>query len=198
MKAANSLKKLLVSSSRRKLIQVLFSDPTEIYYVRQLVRLCKEEINSIRRELANLKSADILLSEPRGNRLYYSANQNCPLYPELVSFASKMSGFAKNILDKKSLIGRIDWVLLSPHFLTHKEDVPADYVDLIIIGQISLKEIASIIKKEEESRGREINYMVMDKNELKLRKSKRDPFLVDFFLDCPHIIIGNPQKLSQV
>jgi len=197
MKATNSLKKLFISSTRRKLIQTLFQDPQEIYYVRQLVRITKEEINSVRRELDNLKQADLIRSEVRGNRLYYSVNMNSEIYPDLLSLSSKMSSLARSILDKKNLIGKIKWVLASPQFISRLE--PADsQIDLIIIGQISLKEIATIIKSEEERLGREINYMVMDKSELKLRKSKRDPFIVDFFLNCPHLIIGNSLELAAV
>lgn len=197
MKAANSLKKLFVSSTRRKLIQILFQDPQEMYYVRQLVRMSKEEINSVRRELDNLKQADLIHSEVRGNRLYYSVNQNSEIFPELVSLSSKMSLLARSILDKKNLIGKIKWVIGSPQFIAHLPPNPSQ-VDLIVIGQISLKEIASIIKQEEDRQGREINYMVMDKSELKLRKTKRDPFIVDFFLNCPHIIIGNALELSSI
>jgi DNA-binding transcriptional ArsR family regulator len=197
MKAANSLKKLFVSSTRRKLIQILFQDPQEMYYVRQLVRMSKEEINSVRRELDNLKQADLIRSEVRGNRLYYSVNLNSEIFPELVSLSSKMSLLARSILDKKNLIGKIKWVLGSPQFIAHLPPTPSQ-VDLIIIGQISLKEIASIIKQEEERQAREINYMVMDKSELKLRKTKRDPFIVDFFLNCPQIIIGNALELSAI
>ena len=50
MKIQTSLKQLLVSQTRLKLITVLFANPKEIYYVRQLVRLVEEEINSVRRE----------------------------------------------------------------------------------------------------------------------------------------------------
>jgi DNA-binding transcriptional ArsR family regulator len=198
MKAANSLKKIFVSSTRRKLIQILFQDPQEMYYVRQLVRMSKEEINSVRRELDNLKQADLIRSEVRGNRLYYSVNQNSEIFPELVSLSSKMSLLARSILDKKNLIGKIKWVLGSPQFIAHLPPTTPSQVDLIIIGQISLKEIASIIKQEEERQAREINYMVMDKSELKLRKTKRDPFIVDFFLNCPQIIIGNALELSAI
>jgi DNA-binding transcriptional ArsR family regulator len=198
MKAANSLKKIFVSSTRRKLIQILFQDPQEMYYVRQLVRISKEEINSIRRELDNLKQADLIHSEVRGNRLYYSVNQNSEIFPELVSLSSKMSLLARSILDKKNLIGKIKWVLGSPQFIAHLPPTTPSQVDLIVIGQISLKEIASIIKQEEERQAREINYMVMDKSELKLRKTKRDPFIVDFFLNCPQIIIGNALELSTI
>jgi len=50
-----------------------------------------------------------------------------------------------------------------------------------------------LIKPEESVIGREINYMVMDRQEFHLRLSKRDPVIVDFFLSYPALIIGNPR-----
>ena len=51
MKANSQLKKILISQTRIKLINILFHTPKEIYYVRELVRKTNEEINSARREL---------------------------------------------------------------------------------------------------------------------------------------------------
>ena len=59
MKIQNSLKHLFVSQTRIKIISVLFYHPGEIYYVRQLVRLVDEEINSVRRELDNLQKSGL-------------------------------------------------------------------------------------------------------------------------------------------
>ena len=84
MKIQTSLKQLLVSQTRLKLITILFANPKEIYYVRQLVRLVEEEINSVRRELDNLKKAGIVESEWRGNRLYYWADKQSSLFFNLL------------------------------------------------------------------------------------------------------------------
>ena len=50
-----NLQDLFVSKVRVKLIQVFLKNPREIYYVRQLVRETKEEINAVRRELARME-----------------------------------------------------------------------------------------------------------------------------------------------
>ena len=107
MKASSSLKTLVVSSTRLKIIHQLFYFPSEIRYVRELVRSTGEEINSVRRELANLKAGNIIESEVRGNRLYYWANPGSSLYDDLVILAHKSSGLgaklAKNKLNWESL-----------------------------------------------------------------------------------------------
>ncbi|KKU20126.1 MAG: Transcriptional regulator, partial [Candidatus Saccharibacteria bacterium GW2011_GWA2_46_10] len=60
MKVETSLKTILTSKTRCKLINIFFTRPRELYFVRQLVRLCGEEINSVRRELSSLKNINLL------------------------------------------------------------------------------------------------------------------------------------------
>ena len=190
MKPQSSLKHLFISQTRLKLINTLFYLPKEIFYVRQLVRLLDEEINSVRRELDNLKKADIVESEWRGNRLYYWANPKNQLFHELLTLANKTSGLGVKLQDKNNDIGKIKLLIYSYKFITCEKKNPDD-IDLIIVGNVSYKEVENNIKQEEEIRGHEINYMIMDKNEFQMRKQKRDQFIVDFFLDCPVVIIGS-------
>jgi len=195
MKVENSLSHLFISSTRRKLIKVFFYTPNDIFYVRQLVRLIEEEINSVRRELQNLKTAKLIKSERRGNRLYYWANQQSPLFPQLLVLANKISGLALALSSPKNVESGVKMLAYSHNFAINKANL-SDEVDLIIVGHISPQKIEKYIKKEEETRCREINYMVMEKKELQLRKLKKDPFIVNFFLNCPLIIIGSPQDMA--
>ncbi|MFA5827915.1 MAG: hypothetical protein WC841_00935 [Candidatus Shapirobacteria bacterium] len=194
MKVHNSLKRLFVSQTRLKLLNIFFCSPKEIFYVRQLVRLSEEEINSVRRELENLKSAGIVLFEWRGNRLFYWANPNCPLYLDLLVIASKNSGLGRNLSERSPKSGSIKLLLYSYKFISREEKKPDD-IDLIVIGDISIREIEEHIKAVESEHHQEINYMVMSKAEFQMRKQKRDPFLIDFFLNCPAVIIGSPQDV---
>lgn len=188
MKVETSLNAILTSKTRCKLICLFFGNPKELFYVRQLVRLSGEEINSVRRELANLKRANILLSENRGNRLYYTTNSHHHLFNSLLLLAYRNSELAIK-LDKAKLL------LVSFHFLLWEKAQP-DSIDLIIVGDLPIREVENTIHAEEKLRNQEINYMVMDQSELKLRQNKRDPFIVDFFLSSPLVIIGNPALLE--
>ena len=194
MKVCNSLKHLLVSQTRLKLINIFFSSPKEIFYVRQLVRLAEEEINSVRRELENLKSAGIILSEWRGNRLFYWANSSSSLFLDLLVITSKNFGLGYNLSEKISRPGSIKLLLYSYKFISGETKKPDD-IDLIIVGDISVREVEEHIKTEEQKRQQEINYMIMSKTEFQMRRQKRDPFLIDFFLNCPVVVIGSPQDI---
>ncbi len=197
MKASSSLKSLVISTTRLKLIHQFFYTPKEIFYVRQLVRATNEEINSVRRELANLKAGNIVESEVRGNRLYYWANPGGSLFDDLLLLTHKTYGLGAKIIKHKKRLGKLKFVLFNRDFIAGNIKT-TDSVDIIFVGSPTLKVLDTLIKAEETSRGREINYMVMDKDELILRKSRRDPFIIDFFLSYPAVIIGSSLDLSHV
>lgn len=197
MKIQTSLKHIFVSQTRLKLINILFYNPQDIFYVRQLVRLTDEEINSVRRELANLLKSGVVSSEWRGNRLYYWADKQSSLFFNLLSIANQSSGLGLKLQNKNETLGTIKLVFYSNKFITGDNRNPDD-IDLVIVGDVSLREIDSFIKQEQEVRGYEINYMVMGKGEFRLRRQKRDQFIVDFFLGNPIAIIGNQSEISSL
>lgn len=195
MKAQSSLKYLFVSETRRKLIDAFFYFPKEMYYVRELVRKIDEEINSVRHELENLKKAGLINSEWRGNRLYYFANSQSPLFNDLITLAHKTSGLGLALQDKADKLGSIKLFICSHNFIIGTQQT--DAIDFILVGDINVNDINPLIKDEEKLLGKEINYMIMDQNELQIRKSKRDPFIIDFFLNCPVVIIGSSENINK-
>lgn len=72
------LQNLFTSKTRVKLLTLFMMNPGREMYVREIARNTKENINAIRRELANLESIGLLKSERRGNSKYYVVNKKCP------------------------------------------------------------------------------------------------------------------------
>ncbi len=191
MKAANSSKYLFTSATRFLLIQKLFYFPLEMYYVRQLTRSLKLQINALRRELNHLEQAGLVSKEQRSNRLYYLANPNSPLYFDLICLAHKTSNLGESLYKKQNQLGELKQVFYSRNFLLNQSR-PENYeqIDIILVGKFILQELETLINTEQILRGYEVNYMVMDENELQLRKQRRDPFIIDFFLQMPILIFG--------
>src|SRR5215210_3907156 len=75
------IEQLFGSKTRVKLLQLFLSNPNRAFYVREITRKIDEQINSVRRELANMLSIGIIQSDnsqsdSSNNRLYYEVNQN--------------------------------------------------------------------------------------------------------------------------
>ncbi len=188
---ASLLKNIFVSRVRIKLLEVLLSKPGELFYVRQLVRATSEEINAVRRELANLQGAGMIIRENRANRVYYYFNKKNVLYEELLSMINKTTGLGKLFLKQRQKLGKIKAVYFSLAF-AEKQPYSEEAVDVVIIGDVVLPEISALIGTEQIKLDREINYTVLDIEEYTYRKTKRDPFVLTL-LTMPRVMIIGSQ-----
>lgn len=189
------LNDIITSRVRVKVIELFFSNIKEMYHVRGIVRAIKEEINSVRRELKRFEKAGILKSEARGNRIYYSLKSDYAYFGDLISIVAKSTGLGKEINENIKKIGRVSSVMFSGRFVRRKQSNKDDEVDILVVGDVVLPELAAIIRKEESKRGQEINYTVMSRDELSFRKKRRDPFLQGIMAGSRVMIVGDEEDL---
>lgn len=190
-----NLSDIITSKVRIKILELFFSNLKEVYHVRGIVRETDEEINAVRRELTKLEKDGLFKKEPRGNRIYYSVRPEYPLFGDLVSMVAKTTGLGSVIIDNKNKIGRISFVMFSGKFVRYKERKRDDDVDILVVGEVVLPELASIIRAEETKRGVEINYTAMSREEYDFRKKRRDPFLLGILSGSRVMIIGDEEDL---
>ncbi len=186
---------IITSKVRIKILELFFSNLKEIYHVRGIVRETSEEINAVRRELTKLEKDGILKKEPRGNRVYYYLRPEHPFFGDLVSMAAKTGGLGGQLIENRNKIGKVSLIMFSGKFVRRKERKREDDVDILVVGDIVLPEIASIIRTEESKRSKEINYTVMSREEFEFRKKRRDPFLQGILAGSRVMIIGDEEEL---
>jgi len=186
---------IITSKVRIKILELFFSNLGEMYHVRGIVREINEEINAVRRELERFEGAGVLKKEPRGNRIYYWIRTDYPLFGDLLSMVSKSTGLGRAIIDNKSKIGKVIYVMFSGRFVRGKPRKREEDVDILVVGEIVLPELATLIRMEESKRGKEINYTVMSKEEFEFRKKRRDPFLLGILSGSRTMVIGDEEEL---
>jgi DNA-binding transcriptional ArsR family regulator len=189
------LNDIITSKVRIKILELFFANPTEMYHVRGIVRETDEEINAVRRELTHLESGGIIKREARGNRVYYFLREDYPMYGDLISIVAKTKGLGAILIASKAKIGKPLYVMFSGRFVRHKKRKRDDDVDILVVGDITLPELASLIRAEESRRKTEINYTVMTREELIFRKQRRDPFLQGVLAMSRVMIIGDEDDL---
>jgi hypothetical protein len=185
---------LITSKSRITLLNVFLSSPNDMIHVRELVRRTNDEINAVRRELAFLEKKGILTREPRANRVYYFLNKNYSFYYDLLRIGSKSVGLGAQILKNKVKLGRIKYAMFSGRFLRKMKEEP-DEVDLLIVGNIVLPELALLVREEEKRLNTEINYTVMTEEEFSFRRKKRDPFIISILTGSRVVLIGDEETM---
>lgn len=192
----NSLQDFMISKVRVKMIELFFTRQSEMYYVREITREIKEEINAVRRELDRMLSCGILKSEQRGNRLYYSLNSKYLYFQELQQMVAKGTGLGDKIRKARRKLGTVLFVMFSARFI---KSLPPrnNEVDLLVVGDIVLPELDQLVKQEETSLGREINYAVFSADEFEFRKTRRDPFIMDVLFGSRVMIIGSEEEFVE-
>ncbi len=190
-----NLDDIITSKVRVKILNLFYSNLNEMYHVRGIVREIGEEINAVRRELERLDKAGIIKKEPRGNRIYYFVRTDYSGFGDLLSTVSKNNGLGGQIVESKAKLGKVSYVMFSGAFARTKKRKKEDDVDVLVVGEIVLPELAMIIRTFESKLAREINYTVMTREELEYRKKRRDPFLQNIFLGSRVMIIGDEEEL---
>jgi len=181
---------LMVSKVRVKMLELFFAKPTEMFYVREITRLIKEEVNAVRRELDRLLACGLLKSEQRANRLYYSLNSRYLYFQELQRIVAKNTGLGKKIRKNRRKLGTLAHVMFTGNFISPTSQVTSE-LDMLFVGDIVLAELEALIKAEEKLLGREINYAVLEEAEFEFRKARRDPFVMDAMYGVRIMIIGD-------
>ncbi len=188
------LEHLFGSKTRLKLLKLFFAEPEKSFYVRELTRLLDVQINAVRRELELLIAAKLLI-ESEGEtekkeeaddkkaglnlRKYYRLNTESILYPELQALLLKAQvlGEQKFIDELKAKAGDMKLLLVTGRF-TNDERAKTD---LLIVGDIEEKAVASVVARHEKEFGFEIRYTIMTEKEFYERRHMMDKFLYSLF-----------------
>lgn len=84
-----SVLEVLLPGTRRRILATVLLEPEREWYMTDLAHRLGLTVSSMQKEVKLLSEAGILTLRRDGNRVYYSANQNCPLFPELRALFAK-------------------------------------------------------------------------------------------------------------
>jgi len=188
------LEHIVTSKTRRKILSLFFSYPTEFYYLRKIVREIEEEVNAVKRELDILEDAKVLHKERRLNKVFYTLNKSYLYYDEFLRIFTKMSPLAIRIHKNILKVGKIKYCALSTKY-AKKTPIKEDEIYLLFVGTLVVPEIALIIDESEKEFGREINYTIMTEEEYAFRKKNNDPFIWRFLKQPKIMLIGLEEEL---
>lgn len=168
------LEHLFGSRTRVKLLRLFLADPAGEYFVRELTRRMNEQINSIRRELANLEKLGLVNTQEREGKKYYAVNVEHPLYPELRGlFLKSRLTLERSFVTAIQDTGKMKLFILTGNFV----DEQAVPVDLFIVGQVNRNKLEPLLHKFKEQFGFSVRFTVMPEQEYHYRHEITDKFL---------------------
>lgn len=210
------IEQLFGSKTRVKLLRLFYSNPNRSFYVREITRKINEQINSVRRELANLLSLGIIKSDSNNNRLYYEVNQSYDFYAPLATIfggiqtaaaksakkGAKVSTAAPKIADvapehplSKAIraTGKVDLALLTGQFT--RDDRAG--VDILIVGDVNQAKVSKFISDLEAAENKELRYTTMPFSTYQYRLQIKDRFINEVLEAKKQVIINSQDVLVE-
>lgn len=190
----NRLTELLSSRARAEIFRLLFGRMGEELHVREIERRSGLNDSTLRQELRKLVRLDLLQSRRDSNRVYYRAKTENPLYPEIRNLVLKTSGLS-DVMKSALIDTRIQMAFVFGSIACGEEKAGSD-VDLMVIGQLGLRDLSRLLSGIGEKIGREVNPYVLREEEFRKRIRAKDHF-VSSVMEAPKIfIIGSQRELE--
>lgn len=183
------LAELFTSNARAEVMRILFDGEAKEHYLREIEKNTDIQISSLQKEVRHLISIDLIKARKDGNRIYYKANVEHPIYTDLVSIVEKTVGVI-SLLKKSLADSKIECAFLFGSMAKNKEKATSD-IDLIVIGEIGMRTLTKLLSGLQEKLGREINPHIFTKDEFKKRNKSKEHFITSVLKEEIKPIIGD-------
>jgi len=160
---------IISSKTRIKLLIRFFFNPKTRAYLRELAKDFNVSTNSVREELNQLSKTNLLKSERNGRQVYYTANQEHPLFPELKSMVSKVMGIDQVIDGIANRLGDLDLAYVIDDYAEGKD---TGIIDLLLVGDIDHYHLNDLSRKTERYIKRKIRSLVLSRDEFETMKPR--------------------------
>lgn len=189
------LAEIFTSNTRSEVLRLLFDGQENAFYLRELERVSGINVGSFQKEIAHLSELDLIKSRKDGNRIYYTANTNHPLYPDFVSIVEKTVGITAKLKDRLT-DPRIDCAFIFGSYATGKTNAESD-IDLVVIGELGMRALTKLLSGLQEEIGREINPHIYTPDEFKKRINNKDHFVTSILNEKHKVILGDLNEFNR-
>ncbi|MCB9086695.1 MAG: nucleotidyltransferase domain-containing protein [Bdellovibrionaceae bacterium] len=180
------------------MFRLLFSPIQARLYLREIERQSGLAVRSVQQELAYLKKLGLVTSSRDGNRVYYEANRDNPIYPEIRSLVVKTTGLVpllKETLQKGGF--EINCVFVFGSYATGNLKPESD-IDLMIIGDVGLRALTKHLSKITNLIGREVNPQVVSPVEWRRGMKSKGHFIQSVAAGEKTFIVGDEDVLKRL
>jgi DNA-binding transcriptional ArsR family regulator len=179
----NLLSGLISSKTRVKLLMRFFLNPQTRSYLRELAKEFDVSTNAVREELNQLTNTHLLKAEKNGRQVYYSANSEHALFPELRSMVSKVMGVDQVIDGVLTRLGDLKYAYLIDDYAQGKD---SGVIDLLLVGNLNHHHLYDLITKTEKYINRKIRSLLLSEDEFNHFSRKLN--------SKPHLLVWSPDK----
>jgi predicted nucleotidyltransferase len=189
---------LLLGQTRRSVLALFFTRPSESFYLRQIWRLVGGGLGAVQREVNNLARVGLLRRTTRGKQILYQSETNNPIFPEIKSLIDKTVGIVGVIREAlMPLASRIQIAFIYGSTARQEERVNSD-VDLMIVGDATFSDVVFSLERAQTSLTRDINPTVFPVHEFQSKLARANHFLTSVLGEKKLFVIGDEHELAKL
>lgn len=194
----DNLSATLFGKTRLAVLSLLYTQPDETFYWRQLVRAAGVGLGAVQREVRRLSDAGIIRRMVRGRHVYYQANSQCPVFEELRRLVVKTAGVGDILRSGMALLAdRINFAFVYGSVACGEQYRGSD-LDMLVVGDVTFAEIVSALGGTQEKLGREINPTVYSPAEFRSKLKTGHHFLKAALGGIRIFLIGDERELARL
>lgn len=193
---SKALSLLFGSEARVRILSWFLSHPDEVTYLRELCRTLNLQPSAVRRELQRLAELDLIRRSSLGKRIDIRVNRGHPIFPELKAIFLKTAGFGDLLHEAIADESQIEVAFIYGSVAKGDETSTSD-IDVALIGETSLRELASKLAELESHIGREINLSIFTVKEWRSRLESGDHFATTLLREPKILLIGTEIELRE-
>lgn len=182
---------------RQGVLAATVARPEKWWYLSELAEYLHTTPSSLQRELASLAASGILRQRREGTRTYFKAEARSPIFRELRSLFEKTAGMIPTLRQAlEPLENQIGSSFVYGSVGRGKETATSD-VDLMVIGNVGLAELAPALRKVEARLGREVNVTNYSVREFRKRIAAKDHFVSTVLRGPKRFVKGTQRDLDE-
>jgi len=200
MRAVGSaLADVLFGKGRGAILALLYGHPDQSFYYRQITRqLNGVSSGTLQRELETLFHLGLIDRSTVGKQVFYRANRNHPVFPELRALVAKTVGAIQVLRSALApLTEHISLAFIYGSVARQEEKAESD-IDLLIVGKVTLEDVLAKVGHVEPALGRAVNPTVYSLAEFKSKLAGGNHFLSSVVRGEKVFLIGDEDELKKV
>ena len=185
----SALADALFTSTQQRVLALLFGQPDRDFFVTEIIALAGSGRGAVQRELARLAGSGLAVVSRVGNRKYYRANRDSPLFDEIRGIVRKTVGVEESVRDALEPLADSLALALLYGSIARRTDTAASDIDLLLVSDdLTLEAVYAALAPVEILLGRHVNPTIYTSGEFQRRRAIKAGFLTRV-LKGRHIVL---------
>jgi predicted nucleotidyltransferase len=187
----------LFPAVRSGVLSATLLQPDHWWFMTELARHLEVTPSSLQRELESLVASGFLLRRQDGRRIYFKANTESPVFPELKGLVEKTVGIVPELkAAMEKFGGRIELALLYGSIARGEEHAGSD-IDLMVVGTLRQIDLLPVLRNLESGLRREVNVTLFSPGEFHRKLASGDNFLRSVMNAKTILLKGSANELEE-